>query len=208
MEGTALFSYQIRCIDTDTHYSDNPIPCEGRKKLLPFGSRKDRTYSFDFDNKSDKEIHVDLDVKLLPGRPSDKKFSFREYTLGGLYVRSPLDIEAGEEFEVPLINFRGGHYEIHEIYSPLYKEITCKIKHGDRIIDEFHIEHVYRFKKEWILRWPDSLTLSLRNEGGSKLEIQPTEIYFAGYLLKPTRVIRAVAPVNARNTFLIEGIRL
>lgn len=208
MEGSALFSYELRCIDSDTHYSDGPILCKGKRDLLYFGSYKGRTFSFDFDNKSDEENHITLDVRFERQPVSAKNYSFREYTLDGLYWRTPIEIEAGREVEISLTNFRGGHYEVHEIHSPLYKELSSKIKYHNQTIERFVLENAYRFKRLWIFRWPDSATLYLKNEGNSKLEIQPTEIYFAGYLLKPTDVLEKIAPINARNSFLLEGIRL
>jgi hypothetical protein len=208
MEGSALFSYQLHSIDTDTYYSDKPILCGVRKEFLPFSSYKGRVFSFDFENKSNEENHINLHVRFEHHRPSGKNYSFREYTLDGLYLRSPVDVEAGEEVEISLTNYRGGHYEVHQIYSTLHKGISCRVKYHNQSIEYFGLENPYRFKKPWVFKWPDSATLILKNGGNSKLEINPTEIYFAGYLLKPTRVIQAIAPINARNNFLIEGIRL
>ena len=208
MEGSALFSYQFHSIDTDTYYSDVPIPWTGKKELLPFGSYKGRIFSFDFFNNSEVDNVINFDFKFEARQPSSKNYSFREYTLDGLYLRSPIDIEAGEEVEISLTNFRGGHYEVHQIYSSQYKGLSCKIKYHNQPIERFDLENTYRFKRPWVFRWPDSATLILKNEGNSKLEIKPTEIYFSGYLLKPTKVIEAIAPINARNNFLIEGIRL
>ncbi len=206
IESSAPFSYELHCNDTDAHYSDKPILCEGKKELLPFGSYKERTFSFDFDNKSNEENHITLGVRFERRPPSAKDYSFREYTLDGLCVRRSVEIAAGSEVEILLTNFRGGHYEVHEIHSPLYKGISCKVKYHNQIIERFDLENAHRFKRPWVFRWPDSTELCLRNEGDSKLEIQPDEIYFAGYLLKPTKVLEAVAPLNARNSFLIEGI--
>ncbi|MDD5434362.1 MAG: hypothetical protein PH343_02920 [Nitrospira sp.] len=67
---------------------------------------------------------------------------------------------------------------------------------------------MHSFKRPWILRWTDSVTLYLKNEDNTKLELQPTDIYFAGYLVKPTEVIERIASINARDSFLIEGLRL
>jgi hypothetical protein len=121
-------------------------------------------------------------------------------------MKTPIELEPDKEIGIALTNFRGGHYEIHEIYTT-HKRLSCKIKYHS-INEAFNLEKVYSFKRPWILRWPESATLYLKNEANSKLVIQPTEIYFAGYLLKPTKVLKAVAPLNARNNFLIEGIRL
>ncbi len=208
IEGSALFSYQFHGIDTDTYYSDQPIPCSAKKELLPFFSYEGRTLSFDFENKSRNENHVNLSLRFERRRNSTKYYSFREYTLDGLYRKTPIEIETGREVEISLTNFRGGHYEIHEIHSPLYKELSCRIKYGDQTINGFDLENTYRFKRPWVLRWPDSATLILRNAGNSKLEVKPTEIYFAGYLLKPSDVLKTVAPINGRDSFLIEGISL
>ncbi len=209
MEGSALFSYQLHSIDTDTYYSDKPILCGVKKELLPFSSYKGRIFSFDFENKSSEKNHINLNIRFEPRLLPTKNYSFREYTLDGLYSRTPIYIEAGKEAEISLTNFRGGHYQIRQIYNPrLYRGLSCKIKYQDRIIERFVLDNVYHFKKPWILRWPDSTVLYIKNEGNSKLEIQPTEIYFAGYLLKPTDVLKTVAPINGRDSFLIEGIRL
>ena len=139
---------------------------------------------------------------------NDKEYSFREYTLDGLNRKSSVVIEAGQEAEVFLTNFRGGHYEVHEIYSSLDKRLSCKIRNNAKIIDRFTLENIHRFKRPWILRWPDSSILCLKNEDITKLAFQPTDIYFAGYLIKPTEVIERISPINARDSFLIEGIRL
>jgi hypothetical protein len=208
IENSGLFSYQLRCIDTDTYYSDKPILCWVKKEFLPFFSYEGRTFSFDFENKSNEENHINLEIRFERRSPSVKNYSFREYTLDGLYMKTLVEIASGKEIEISLTNFRGGHYEIHEIYAPLYKNLSCKINYHNRIIEQFKVENGHCFKNPWILRWPDSAMLYLKNEGDVNLEIKPTEIYFAGYLLKPTKVIEKVAPVNARNTFLIEGIRL
>jgi hypothetical protein len=206
--GSSLFSYQLHSIDTDTYYSDKPILCGVKKEFLPFSSYEGRVFSFDFENKSNEENRINLDVRFERHQPSAKYYSLREYTLDGLYLRSLIDIEAGEEVEISLTNFRGGHYEVHQIYSSQYKGLSCKIKYHNQPIERFDLENTYRFKRPWVFRWPDSATLILKNEGNSKLEIKPTEIYFAGYLLKPTDVLKTVAPINSRDSFLIEGIRL
>lgn len=208
MEGSALFSYQLHSIDTDTHYSDKPILCGAKKELLPFSSYEGSVFSFDFENKSDEENRINLNVRFEHHQPSAKYYSLREYTLDGLYLRSPIDIEAGGEVQISLTNYRGGHYEVHQIYSPLHKGLSCKVKYHNQSIEYFDLENSYRFKKPWVLRWPDSATLIFKNEGNSKLEIKPTEIYFVGYLLKATDVLKMVAPINSRDSFLIEGIRL
>jgi hypothetical protein len=206
IEGSALFSYQFHSIDTDTYYSDQPILCSARKELLPFFSYQGRTFSFDFENKSRNENHVNLSLRFERRRNSTKNYSFREYTLDGLYRKTPIEIKAGREVEISLTNFRGGHYEVHEIHSPLYKGLSCSIKYRNQTINGFDLENTHRLKRPWVFRWPDSATLYINNETNSKLVIQTTEIYFAGYLLKPTKVLEAVAPLNARNSFLIEGI--
>ena len=208
MEGSALFSYQLHSIDTDTYYSDVPILWRGKKELLPFSSHKGRIFSFDFYNNSEVESVINFDFKFEARHLSNRNHSFREYTLHGLYRRTPIDIEAGEEVEISLTNFRGGHYEVHQIYSSQNRGLSCNIKYHNQTIEGFVLENTCRFKRPWVLRWPDSATLILKNEGNSKLEIRPTEIYFAGYLLKPTDVLKTVAPINGRDSFLIEGIRL
>ncbi len=202
LKSPAPFFYEMRCNDTDTNYSDKPILCGGRKELLPFGSYKGRTFSFDFRSK----VEIRLDVRFEPRTFSMKDSNFREYTLDGLYWRAPIEIEAGREAEISLTNFRGGHYDVHQIYSPQHKGLSCKIKYHNQTIEDFDLENTYRFKRPWVFRWPDSAIICLKNEGTSKLEIQPNEIYFAGYLLKPIKVLEAIAPLNARNSFLIEGI--
>ena len=208
IEGSALFSYQFRCIDTDTYYSDQPILCSARKELLPFFSYEGRTFSFDFENKSRNENYINLSSRFERRPNSTKDYSFREYTLDGLYSKTPIEIEAGKEVEISLTNFREGHYEVREIHSPLYKGLSCRIKYHNQTTNGFDLENTYRFKRPWVLRWPDSATLILKNGCNSKFEIKPTEIYFAGYLLKPTDVLKKIAPINARNSFLLEGIRL
>jgi hypothetical protein len=80
MEGSALFSYEFHCVDTDVHYSDSAILCNGGKDLLPFGSHKGRIFSFDFDNKSNKENRINLNVRFERQPHSTKSYSFREYT--------------------------------------------------------------------------------------------------------------------------------
>jgi len=204
LKSSAPFLYEMRCNDTDINYSDKPILCEGRKELLPFSSREGRTFSFDF--KSKEEIL--LDVRFEPRTFSVKDSNFREYTLDGLYWRAPIEIEIGREAEISLTNYRGGHYEVHQIYSPLHKGLSCRVRYHNQSIEYFNLENSYRLKKPWVLKWPDSATLILKNQGNSKLEIKPTEIYFAGYLLRPTDVLRTVARINSRDSFLIEGIRL
>lgn len=206
--GSALFSYEFHCVDTDTYYSDQPILCSTKKELLPFFSYEGRTFSFDFENKSINENHVNLSFGFEHRPHSTRNYSFREYTLDGLYRKTSIEIEAGREAEISLTNFRGGHYKVQEIHSPLYKGLSCKIKYHNTIIEHFYLENMHRYKRPWVLRWPDSATLILKNEGNSKLEIKPTEIYFSGYLLKPTDVLKTVAPINGRDSFLIEGIRL
>jgi hypothetical protein len=208
IEGSALFSYQFHSIGTDTYYSDQPILCSAKKELLPFFSYGSSTFSFDFENKSRNENHVNLSSRFERRRNSTQNYSFREYTLDGLYRKTPIEIEAGREVEISLTNFRGGHYEVREIHSPLYKELSCRIKYRNQTINGFDSENIHRLKRPWVFRWPDSATLILKNEGNSKLEIKPTEIYFAGYLLKPSDVLKTVAPINGRDSFLIEGIRL
>ena len=208
IDGSTLFSYQFHSIDTDTYYSDELILWAGKKELLPFGSYKGRIFSFDFYNNSEVDNVINSDFKFEARHLSSKNHSFREYTLIGLYRKTSIDIEAGEEVEISLTNFRGGHYEVHQIYSPQHKGLSCKIEYHNQTIEGFVLQNTYRFKRPWVLRWPDSATLILKNEGNSKLEIKPTEIYFAGYLLKPTDVLKTLAPINGRDSFLIEGIRL
>lgn len=208
IESYAPFSYQFHSIDSDTYYSDEPILCRGKKELLPFGSYKGSIFSFDFHNKYSEENHIKFNVRFEHRQPSAKHYSFREYTLNGLYLRTPIDIEAGKEVEISLTNFRGGHYEIHRIHSHLERKMSCKIKYGNQIVEDFQMGDVYALRKPWILRWPDSAVLCLKNEGNSKLEIRPTEIHLAGYLLKPVKILEKVAPLNARNSFRIEGISI
>lgn len=208
IEGSSPFSYQLYCIDTDTYYSDKPILCKGKKVLLPFGSYKGRTFSLDFQNKWNEENHIDLEAKFEHIPFSAKDYSFREYTLDGLYMRVPIEKEPGKEVEIPLTNFRGGHFEVHEIHSLLDEGLFCRIKYHNRIIRDFYLEASYRFDRPWTLKWTDSVILCFANRGSSKLKIEPTEIYFAGYLIKPIRIIEKIAPINLRNSFLIEGIRL
>lgn len=208
IEGSALFSYQLYCPDTGTHYSDKPILCKGRKKLLHFGSYKGRIFSFDLENASDMESEINIHAEFKNQPFDDKDYSFREYTLDGLYRKTPIEIKAGEEAAVFLTNFRGGHYEIHKVYSAINKRLSCKIKYHNKIIESFHLENDHSFKKPWIFHWPDSVMLYLKNESLSDLEIQPTDIYFAGYLIKPTEVIKKVVPIDARYSSLLEGIRL
>lgn len=192
-----------------THYSDKPILCKGKKELLPFGSYRGRIFSFDFKNASDKENAITLHARFVAKPFDNKDYSFREYTLDGLYWKTPIVIETGKEAEISLTNFRGGHYEVYKIYSAINKKLSCKIKYHNKIIESFHLENDYSFKKPWILNWPDSAMLYIKNESSSDLEILPTDIYFAGYLIKPTeKEIKPVASINARNTFLIEGINL
>ena len=208
IEGSALFSYQFHSIDTDTYYSDVPITWMGKKELLPFSSHKGGIFSFDFYNNSEVDNVINFDFTFQAPLLSNRNHSLREYTFHGLYRRTPIDIEAGEEVEISLTNFRGGHYEVHQIYSSRNNGLSCKIKYRNRTIEDFVLQDTYRFMRPWVFRWPDSATLMLKNEGNSKLEIKPTEIYFAGYLLKPTDVLKTVAPINGRDSFLIEGIRL
>jgi hypothetical protein len=208
VNGSARFSYQFHSIDTDTYYSDVPIPWTERKELLPFSSYKGGIFSFDFYNNSEVENVINFDFKFEARRLSNRNHSLREYTLHGLYRKTSIDIEAGEEVEISLTNFRGGHYEVHQIYSSQNKGLSSKIEYHNKTMEGFVLQNTYRFKRPWVLRWPDSVTLILKNEGNSKLEIKPTQIYFAGYLLKPTDVLKTLAPVNRRDSFLIEGIRL
>jgi hypothetical protein len=207
IEGSSLFSYQLRCNDTDTYYSDKPIISKGEKVLLPVGSHQGRTFSFDFENRSNEQNRVDLQVKFEPATVAPQTHSFREYTLDGLGMRSPVEIEPDRGIEVSLTNFRGRHFQVHEMYSLLDKGLFCRIKHHDRIVRDFYLEAGYRFDKPWTLKWTDSVILCFANRGSSKVKIEPTKIYFAGYL-KPTRIINKIAPINLRNSFLIEGIRL
>ena len=206
--GSAPFSYQFHSIDTDTWYSDKPLLCRNKKELLPFGSYKGRIFSFEFKNVYRGDNTVTLHAEYSDKSFNDKEYSFREYTLDGLNRKSSVVIEAGQEAEVFLTNFRGGHYEVHEIYSSLDKRFSCKIRNNAKIIDRFRLENMHSFKRPWILRWPDSAILCLKNEDNTDLKFQPTDIYFAGYLIKPTEVIERISPINARDSFLIEGIRL
>lgn len=208
MEGVTPFLYQFHSIDTDTWYSDRPLFCKDKKELLPFGSYKGRVFSFEFKNFYPGDNTITLHAEYSDKSFNDKEYSFREYTLDGLHRKSPVVIEAGQEAEVILTNFRGRHYEVHEVYSSLDKRLSCKIRNNSKIIDRFTLENMHSFKRPWTLRWADSVILYLKNEDNTKLELQPTDIYFAGYLIKPTEVIERIAPINARDSFLIEGIRL
>lgn len=209
INSSSPFLYQLYCPGTGTYYSDKPILCKDKKELLPFGSYKDRFFSFDFENASDTENFITLHAKFVERPFNDKDYSFREYTLDGLYRKTPIEIKAGEEAAVFLTNFRGGHYEIHKVYSAINKRLSCKIKYHNKIIESFHLENAHSFKKpRWILHWPDSAILYIKNESPSGLVIQPNEIYFAGYLIKPTDVIKKVVPIDARYSSLLEGIKL
>lgn len=206
MNSSVPFLYNLRSIDTDTHYSDKPIFCNVEKKLLPFGSYKGRIFTFDFENISELENHITINVTFEPQHFSDKEYSFREYTLDGLYRKFPAKIEASREEAIPLINFRGRHYEIHRIYSALNIPLLCKVGYHSKIIDHFSLTGMYNFKRPWVLHWTDSATLYIKNESNSAIEISSTDVYFAGYLIKPA--IESIARINARNSFLIEGISL
>jgi hypothetical protein len=200
------FLYELYSV-IGTHYSDKPILCEGKKELLSFGSYKGRVFSFDFKNVSGNENIITLNAEFEDKPFNDKYYSFREYTLDGLYRKTPIEIKAGEGAEVSLTNFRGGHYEIHKVYSAINKRLSCKIKYHNRIIERFPLEDEHSFKKPWwILNWPDSAMLYIKSQ--SDLAIQPNEIYFAGYLIKPTEVIKKVVPIDARYSSLLEGIKL
>lgn len=141
------FFYSLRSIDTDTHYSDKPIFCNVEKKLLPFGSYKGRIFSFDFVNASDMETCLSINYKFEQRHFSDKEYSFREYTLDGLHRKTDLVIAAGKEDELSLVNFRGAHYEIHRIYSSLNKPLSCKLASHGKLIERFHLNNSYNFKK-------------------------------------------------------------
>lgn len=208
LDGSAPFKYELYCPGTGTHYSDKPILCKNKKKLLRFGSYKGRIFSFDFENASNMENSITLHARFVAHPFTEKDYSFREYTLDGLYRKTTIVIEAVREEEISLTNYRGGHYEVHKIYSILNKKLTCKIKYYNKIIESFPLDYEHSFKKPWIFHWPDSATLYIKNDSSSDLEILPTDIYFAGYLIKPTEVIERLAPTNVRNTFLIEGIIL
>ena len=109
--GSAPFSYQFHSIDTDTWYSDKPLLCRNKKELLPFGSYKGRIFSFEFKNAYQGNNTVTLHAEYSDKSFNDKEYSFREYTLDGLNRKSSVVIEAGQEAEVFLTNFRGGYYE-------------------------------------------------------------------------------------------------
>ncbi len=208
IESSAPFLYTLRSIDTDYYYSDKPILCRGRKELLPFGSYKGRIFSFDFENISAVENHITVNAKFQNQRFADKDYFFREYTLDGLYWRTPIVIRAGEEENVSLTNFRGGHYEVHKIYSTLEKPLSCRVEYRGETVERFSLGDACSFKKPWIFHWPESAMIHITNKSASDLEIRPTDVYFAGYLIRPTEVIEKVAPFNARSSFLIEGISL
>lgn len=208
LDSSRPFFYSLHSIDTDTHYSDKPIFCKGKKELLPFGVHGNRIFSFDFENASELEIHITINYKFEQRHFSDKEYSFREYTLDGLHKKTPVVIAAGEEEEFSLVNFRGAHYEIHKIYSSLNKSLSCKLASHGKLIERFPLNNSYNFKRPWILNWADSVKFFIKNESGSGLKIDPTDICFAGYLIKPIKEIEAIAPINARNSFLIEGISL
>ncbi len=206
IEGSAPFSYQLYS-DTGTYYSDKPILCGGKKKLLPFSSYKGMIFCLDFWGIPGTEILLPQPELNTPFKI--KYYYFREYTLDGLYRKTPIEIGADKEEEVSLTNYRGGHYEIQRIYSTLNKKLSCKIKYHNKIIERFSLEDEHSFMKPyWMLNWPDTATLYIKNESNSDLEIKPTDIYFAGYLIKPTKVIKKVVPIDARYSSLLEGIKL
>lgn len=211
IKGSDQFSYHLRSIDTDTWYSDKPILCKEEKELLPFGSYKGRIFSFDFFNNSNKENTVAISIKFEPRLLIGQDYQyyyFREYTLDCLRRKESISIKAGETNSFSILNFLSAHFEIHKIYSTVGKRLLCKVKYRNNIVDNFPLEDVFKFKKPWVLNWPDQAEIFLKNEGRSDLTIQPEEIYFAGYRIPPLDVLEKVAPINTSSTFLIEGIRL
>lgn len=207
IKGSAPFSYHLRSIDTDTWYSDKPILCKEEKELLPFGSYKGRIFSFDFHSESNQENSITVSAKFE--RPfKDKYYTFREYTLDFLRRKESINIKAGETNSFPILNFLSAHFEIHKIYSTIGKRLLCKVKYHNSVVDIFPLEDVFKFKKPWVLNWPDQAEIFLTNEGRSDLTIRPEEIYLAGYRIPPLDILEKVAPINTSSTFLIEGIRL
>jgi hypothetical protein len=46
-------------------------------------------------------------------------------------MKTPIELEPNKEVGIALTNYRGGHYEVHEIYSPQHKNIFFKTEyHG------------------------------------------------------------------------------